>query len=354
MMNAVHHGDCLEVLPLLAEQSVDLCYLDPPFMKDRNFDMGKGGFDDSWRENDATRAEVDAVGAASPTLGRVLTTARLAYGAKRNMDGYLAFITLRLMAVKRVLRSNWSLYLHCDDTAAHYLKVVCDQLFGAAAFKNDICWKRNASNKPASRRWPRQHDRILFYSTDGATFMPEHTPYDPRYVKKTYRLDDDDGLGPYALVSMASTFGVNEKGRFDYKGYPPPAKGWNCTPERMAEYEAKGLLHMPVDADGNPDHSKRLTRKHYLSDGKGPLVPDLWTDIKRNHAGAKDGTGWPTQKPIALLERIIKASSIEGDTVLDPFCGSGTTLHVASTLGRRYVGCDVSVDAVTVARKRME
>ena len=241
----------------------------------------------------------------------------------------------------RVLSRRGAIYLHCDDTACHHLRLLMDGAFGAAAYRNMITWQRSAGKCDAKRSFGRISDIIFHYARDGAVFNPQFTPLKAEYIAKSYRHDDGDGRGLYRL----SDLGNPRPGGYAYqwKGYAPPAKGWSCPMATMERYHSQGRLHYPKKSDG------RVQFKRYLADSNGTPVGNIWSDI-----GMTQRPDYPTQKPVALLERIIAASSISGDLVFDPFMGSGTTLVAARRLGRRYAGCDVSPDAVAATRDRLE
>ena len=186
----------------------------------------------------------------------------------------------------------------------------------------------------------------------GAEFNPIYEPHSDEYVTKFYRHDDGDGRGPYRLGDMASP-NPRPLMMYDWKGYPPPVKGWRYQVERMTELDREGRIYYPTFADGSPDHSKRLALKRYLREQKGSVVGNVWTGIQPLSHAAKERTGYPTQKPLALLRRIIQASSNPGDLVLDPFCGCATTCVAAQDEGRSWVGIDISAKAAELVQTRM-
>ena len=233
-----------------------------------------------------------------------------------------------------------SLWLHCDDTAVCDLRMTLDAVCGGSAYRNMICWKRSDVKCDAKKSFGRVGDFILHYARPSATFNPQFTPLKDIYIATAYRHDDGDGRGRYRL----SDLGNPRPGGYDYhyKGFAPPANGWNCPERTMQRHDREGRLHFPRAHDG------RIQFKRYLKDSNGTPVGNVWTDI--SHLQNPD---YPTEKPVALLSRIVEASSNPDDLVLDPFCGSGTTLLAAKRLGRRFIGCDVSADAVALATDRL-
>ena len=312
--NTLYQGNCLGFLKGFPGESVDLVYIDPPFFSQRTYRVGDVGFDDKFE----------------------------------SMDHYIDFMTERVRELHRVLKPTGSVYLHCDQTASHYLKVMCDKIFGKANFRNEIVWKRkfgsNATNKPSM--FSTSTDSILFYTkSKDYNFNQEYLPYSKGQLK-VYNRDDKDGKGAYLLKELSAP-SDSPTLKYDFLGYKTPEKGWRWTKKRMFEAKEKGLLYLPEDKNKRPSY------KSYLKDKKGIAITNLWADISQVGGSAKERLGYPTQKPIALLERIIKASTNEGDVVLDAFCGSGTTLHAAHNLNRRWVGIDQNPDAIKICQERL-
>ena len=258
---------------------------------------------------------------------------------------YLSYMTLRLAYMRMLLRPTGSLYLHCDPTAAHYIKVMLDGVFGHANFRNEIIWQRTSSHND-SRKWGGVHDTLLFYSkSDSFTWNPAFMAHDPAYVRQFYRYSD--GRGVYRLHEIIRTESMVPRPNltYEYKGYTPQW-GWRVVRSKL---EA-------LDADNGIVWSRtgRPYRKRYLSDHPGSPIRDVVTDIPPIAARAAERLGYATQKPLALLERIIAASTNEGDVVLDPFCGCATTLEAAHKLHRKWIGIDIAIHAVKrVARIRL-
>ena len=329
MKQKLYCGDNLKIMQEMPNETVDLIATDPPFNTGRDW----GAFNDKW---------------------------------EGGLQGYLKFMEPRINEMHRLLKPTGSFYLHCDPTASHYLKVMIDTIFGMKQFRNEIVWKRtNAHN--AGKLYGRVHDTILFYSKSRKTvWNPVYTAHDPEYIRKFYR--HQDGRGPYQIASLNAPGIRHGASGQPWRDINPSEVGrhWS-TPRREAwpediqppeNYEslsvhqrldildAKGLIYWPPK--GSVPGFKR-----YLSTSKGRRVHDVMTDINPLASASKERTGYPTQKPVALLERIIKASSNEGDMVLDPFCGSGTTLVAAAKLGRDFIGIDRSPEAIEISEKRL-
>ena len=272
---------------------------------------------------------------------------RLQAGEKSPMAAYAVFMARRLAELRRVLKPNGSIYLHCDWHAAHYLKVIMDNLFDKARHQASITWKRTTAHND-SQSWGATADVILFYG-DRINKDDVRVPLDPEYVAKFYRFEDT--YGRYQKGDLTAK-GLSGGGyHYDYYGHPGP---WRFPENRMRDLEREGRIALPERANGVP----RL--KRYLADSKGQVPGSIWTDIPPTPARtpyadySRERVGYPTQKPVALLERIIKASSNEGDLVVDPFCGCGTAADAAYAAGRRYLGIDISGIAVRVMQQRLE
>jgi len=323
----IYCGDCLDQLRKLPDGCVDLVYIDPPFNSNRNYEV-------FWGETREKRAFED----------RHASTA-----------AYIDYMRPRCVELARVLKKTGSFYYHCDDHASHYVKVMLDQIFGENAFTNEIVWQRTGAHNDA-KRWPVLFDSIFFYTPGNYTWNPQYTPQTPEDVAKRYRHRDADGrryrLGPMdapeggGMAAILPSTG-KPRGWYTWKGYDPPQRGWRYSPETMAELDRQGRIHYPKDK------SKRLARKLYLDESKGALLGNVWTDIPPLQASSAERLGYPTQKPLQLLERIIKASSNPNDIVLDAFCGCGTALVAAQNLGRQWIGIDISPTACRVMGKRL-
>src|SRR6266487_3338923 len=252
---------------------------------------------------------------------------------------YLVNMAPRLVELHRVLKRTGSLYLHCDPTASHYLKIILDTIFGIENYRGEIVWQRTATHNDA-KRWPALSDTIFFYSKKSAfTWNPQYREQSPEDIEKRYRFVDEQGrryrLGPIDSPNPRPNL------IYDWKGYAPPTKGWRYSKERMAELDTAGEIWYPKDK------TKRLAHKLFLDESKGALLGNIWTDIPPLQASAAERLGYPTQKPLALLERIIRASSNPGDIVVDPFCGCGTAIAASQKLNRKWIGIDITLYVCT-------
>ena len=265
------------------------------------------------------------------------------------MMAYLTMIAVRLKELHRVLKPTGSIYLHCDPTASHYLKLLMDAVFGADSFLNEIIWVRTHSHNFRPRYFDRVHDTLLFYSkSDSYTWNTLYIPYSPEQLKR-YKLEEETGR-LYKAENLTITATSNNASRnFEWRGSRPPAnRVWGFSHERLEELWAEGRIL--TKKDGSP----RLDGlKVYLDEMPGKALMSVWTDVPRIGNTSRERLGFPTQKPEALLERIIQASSNEGDIILDPFCGCGTTLTAAERLHRRWIGLDITHLAVTLMRHRL-
>ncbi len=374
-MNQLYFGDNLQVLrENIGDESVDLIYLDPPFNSKRDYNQlfksPKGqksesqteAFKDSWHWGDQSEREFDELLHQKNTDVAELMAALRAFLGQNDMMAYLTMMANRLLEMHRVLKPTGSLYLHCDPTASHYLKIVLDGVFGKLFFQSDLTWQRTATHNDA-KRWPSICDSILFYSKS-STFLwnPQYRPQSEEDVQTRYRHSNALGeryrLGPMDAPEGGGMAAINNNtgkpnGWYIWKGYQPPKRGWRYSQETMAELDAKGLIHYPTKPDGSPDFEKRCARKLYLEQSKGALIGNVWIDIPPIQASAAERLGYPTQKPLALLERIISASSNPGDVILDPFCGCGTAVHAAQKLKRKWIGVDITHLAITLIEKRL-
>lgn len=362
MTNHLYYGDNLKVLrDSIASESVDLIYLDPPFNSNASYNVlfkGPQGnesaaqieaFDDTWHWNDSAEAAFQDVLRSGNGAAAEMLRAMRGFLGENDMMAYLAMMAVRLIELHRVLKLTGSLYLHCDPTASHYLKILLDAVFGKENFGNEIIWKRKAGRGETNNKALRfgvSHDVILMYRrSNSALFIRQYRANNPEYIRSKFTHDDGDGR-KYHLDNLTSP-SPRPNLTYEYKGYPPPANGWAVSPERMKEMDAEGRIWFPADK------SKRLRRKRYLDELEGETVDTLWDDISPINSQAQERLGYPTQKPVALLERILSASSNEGDVVLDPFCGCGTTVHAAEKLGRQWIGIDVTHLAIGLIEKRL-
>ncbi len=359
-MNRLYFGDNLQVLRAhVADASVDLVYLDPPFNSKRDYNLlfktPKGqqsdasitAFEDTWHWGQQTEDEFRELMRCGNTDVAELMQALRSFLKENDMMAYLVMMANRLLELHRVLKPSGSLYLHCDPTASHYLKLVLDGVFGKENFRSNITWKRYSAHNDARNGYAAVTDTILFYAASRlSSFNVQFTGYDQTYVDGFFRYYDETGRR-YRLNNLASP-SPRPNLTYPYKGYPPPPNGWKVNLEKMQELDAKGRLYFPKKVDG------RICLKYYLDELSGVPVTNLWDDIPSLSGAHIERLGYPTQKPLALLERIIAASSNEGDVVLDPFCGCGTAVHAAEKLGRQWIGIDITHLAVSLIEKRMQ
>ena len=357
--NLLYYGDNLDVLRRhVRDETVDLVYLDPPFNSKATYNVLFGqrhgakaaaqvkAFEDTWQWDDAAarayEETVEAGGRASPALQALWTL----LGAS-NMMAYLAMMTPRLAELRRVLKPTGSIYLHCDPTASHYLKVVMDAVFGPQNFRNEIIWKRTTAHSSAKKFAP-IHDTLLYYSKSQECVWNEpRLDYDQDYLDKYYHFDDGDGR-LYWRADLCAAGTRRGRSGAPWRGIDPAAKGmhWKFTVEKLEELDAEGRIYWP--AKGVMPQYKR-----YRDELKGKATPDIWDDVDRINPVGLERLGYPTQKPEALLERIIQASSSPGDVVLDPFCGCGTAIVAAQKLGRRWIGIDITSLATALIKTRL-
>lgn len=365
--NKLYFGDNVNILrDHIADESIDLVYLDPPFNSNASYNIlfrersGEDSgaqitaFDDTWHWGHESERAYHEMVTYGPHAVRELLQAFLKFLGRNDMMAYIVMMAQRLVELHRVLRPTGSLYLHCDTTAGHYLRILLDAVFGPQNFRSEIIWKRQSAHSDAKSRFPDVIDVILFYAkSSDAKFNPLYGEHDPEYVAKFYRHDDDDGRGPYRLGDMASP-NPRPNMMYEWMGFGWPAKGWRYQKSTMQRLHDEGRIYYPTKPDGSLDTSKRPALKRYLNEQKGSILTNVWTDIHPLHGSAAERLGYPTQKPEALLERIIEASSNEGDIVLDPFCGCGTTIAVAEGLNRRWIGIDITHIAITLMRRRLK
>ena len=336
-------GDNLDILRGINSECVDLIYLDPPFNSDRTYaapldSEARGAeFDDVWTLDDMKEEWIDEIEIRLPSLFHLINGAKLAKG--ESMAGYLTFMSVRLLELHRVLKPTGSIYLHCDPTASHYLKGVMDALFGVGNFQNDITWRRTTAHSDA-RRFGANTDNILFYTRSSRwTWNPQYTPYEEEY-RARFRFKDADGRAwaDYDITAKGLAGGGYE---YEYKGV---TSLWCFPLETMKRLDAEGRLHFTSGGG--------IRRKRYLDEMKGRPLQAFWNDINAINSQARERTGWRTQKPVALLERIVRASSNPGDLVLDPFCGCATACIAAEKLGREWIGTDIVPQAAQVLTDR--
>ncbi len=360
MQNTLYYGDNLDWLrnrDVFPNAFVDLVYLDPPFNSNRNYNVlfkGQAGheaqaqihaFTDTWvwseQEFNAVKLYKDISEAVKDALEGMVKLA-----GRNALTGYLVMMAPRLVELHRVLKPTGSLYLHCDPTASHYLKLLLDAVFGPENFRTEIIWERTSSHNDAKRQYPNVSDIIFFYTkTNKYPFNVQYEAYSETYLRDFYRYVDEQGRR-YRLSDLRSP-NPRPNLTYDYKGYKPHANGWAVSREKMAQLDTEGRLHFPKSPNG------RIQLKRYLDEMSGSPVGNVWSDIKPVQSQAAERLGYPTQKPLALLRRIIEASSNAGDIVLDPFCGCGTAVVAAEELNRRWLGIDITSLAIGVIEKRI-
>ncbi len=357
--NALFYGDNLDILrEYVADSSVDLIYLDPPFNSSRNYNVlfrdesGKyseaqiEAFEDTWHWTQAAERTYHELVTDAPARVSEMIAALRALVGTNEMMAYLVMMAARLVELHRVLRPTGSIYLHCDPTASHYLKIIMDAIFGPLNFRNELIWKRTSSHNDARRRFGFLSDTILYYSKSAnSVFHVQHSPYDESYIRDFYRHIDANGRR-YRLDNLRSP-NPRPNLTYDYKGYKPHPNGWAVSKMRMEQLDAEGRLYFPKKAEG------RIQLKRYLDEMPGVPVGNVWDDILPVQSQAAERLGYPTQKPMALLERIIQASSNPGDVVLDPFCGCGTAIAAAQKLGRRWLGIDITHLSIALMKYRL-
>ena len=378
MTNALYYGDNLEVLRQhIADESVDLVYLDPPFNSNANYNVlfkAPGGeqsqaqieaFEDTWHWNETAERAFDGVMQSGNSNAADMLRAMRGFLGQNDMMAYLAMMAVRLIELHRVLKKTGSLYLHCDPTASHYLKILLDAVFGKSSFLSEIVWKRTSSHNSA-KRWGPVHDTILLYSKQPAyCWNSVFESYDESYVDRFYRFEDEKGRFRIGDLTGAGTR-TGDSG-MAWRGVDPTTAGrhWAVptavivrsglkgnferlsTAEKLDRLDELGLIYWPPAG-------KVPQFKRYLEEGRGVAIQDMVTDIRPISSQASERLGYPTQKPVALLKRILAASSNEGDVVLDPFCGCGTTIDAAQELGRRWIGIDVTHLSISLIERRLK
>ena len=362
MGNHLYYGDNLDILrSSIADESVDLVYLDPPFNSQANYNVlfkapsGQQSkaqieaFEDTWHWNEHAETAFDEVMQSGSSDVAEMLRATRSFLKENDMMAYLTMMAVRLVELHRVLKPTGSLYLHCDATASHYLKILLDAIFGPLNFRNDIIWKRASTVKgnagQGSKFFGNNTDSILFYAkSDASTFHPIFTEYTDDYLDTFYKYEDPDGR-KYRLISMIGPGGA-AKGNPSYEVLGV-TKYWRYSKKRMQEFIDAGMV-----VQSKPGNVPQ--RKLYLDEGKGVAAQTLWDGIEALSASSAERLGYPTQKPLALLERVISASSNDGDVVLDPFCGCGTTIHAAQKLKRNWIGIDITHLAISLIEKRLK
>jgi DNA modification methylase len=378
MTNKLYYGDNLNVLrDHIASESVDLIYLDPPFNSNANYNIlfrsptGKAAesqieaFEDTWHWNDKAEAAFHDVMTSGNTDVAELLRAMRGFLKENDMMAYLAMMAVRLIELHRVLRPSGSLYLHCDPTASHYLKLLLDGVFRKIGYRSEIVWKRTSSHNSA-KRWGPVHDTIFHYSkSDSFVWNEVFESYDEKYIDKFYRFEDEKGR--YTVGDLTGAGKRTGDSGKPWREFDPTTRGrhWavptsairragingdfeTLSPQdKLERLDQLGLIYWPPKGD--------VPRfKRYLESDRGVAAQDIIIDIGPISSQAQERLGYPTQKPLALLERIICASSNEGDVILDPFCGCGTAVDAAQKLGRQWIGIDVTHLSIGLIERRMK
>jgi DNA modification methylase len=358
----LYFGDNIDILHTIAEESIDLVYLDPPFNSQQTYNVlfkerdrrpssaQIQAFEDTWHWSPEAQEQYSTLVTGPNVPGKVATAIESFHQVLGENDvmAYLVMMTPRLLQLHRVLKDTGSLYLHCDPTASHYLKVICDQIFGPRNFRNEVAWKRSHAHNSANRYGP-NHDILLFYGKSQDSFWnPVYHSYDDSYLAKHYSHTDESGRrykreNPTGAGIRRGLTGL------PWRGIDPTPKGrhWAVEPEALERLDEQGDIYWP-EKEGSWPYIKL-----YLDEMKGVPAQDIWVDIDPINMRAKERIGFPTQKPQALLERIIQASCPTDGLVLDPFCGCGTTVAAAEALNRSWIGIDIAYIAIAIVEERL-
>ncbi len=349
----LYHGDNLDFLRGMNSQTVHLIATDPPFNKNKDFhatpdSLASGAsFQDRWSWRDDVHDEwLIEIQRDQPEVWSIVKTTKDVYGD--DMGAYLAFMSVRLLEMHRVLKDDGSLYLHCDTTASHYIKALLDAVFGPRNYRSEITWKRTSAHndtKQGRHQHGRVHDVLFFYTkSEEWTWNPIYTEYDPEYINNFYKYTEPETSRRYRLGDLTGPGGAS-KGNPHYE-LMGVTRYWRHSLERMNQLMAEGRI-IQTKPGAVPQY------KRYLDEMQGVPLQDLWTDIKPLQSQAKERTGYPTQKPLTLYERLILSSSNPGDIVLDPFCGCASTPVAAEHLGRQWIRIDIWDDAYQTVLNRM-
>lgn len=360
--NTLFYGDNLDILrEYIATESIDLIYLDPPFNSNRTYNVlfrdesGREAeaqieaFEDTWHWSHTAEETYHELATEGSDEVSKATSALLELIGRNQVMAYLVMMAARLVELHRVLKPTGSLYLHCDPTSSHYLKIVMDAIFGPTNFRTEIIWKRSSAHsdtKQGRRQHGRIHDTILFYTKSSEwTWNPVYTPYDEEYVNSFYKYLEPETGRRYTLGDITGPGGA-AKGNPSYE-VMGVTRYWRYSKEEMDELIRQGRI-----VQAKPGAVPRY--KRYLDEMPGVPLQDVWTDIGPISSQAAERLGYPTQKPEALMERIIENSSNPGDVVLDPFCGCGTTIAAAQKMGRKWIGIDITHLSIALMKYRLE
>jgi site-specific DNA-methyltransferase (adenine-specific) len=378
--NVLYYGDNLDVLRKhIPDESIDLVYLDPPFNSNANYNVlfkepsGKSSqaqmsaFEDTWHwgmESEKALQEIVTSLIAPAATKDFMSVLPNLLGKRTDMSAYITMMCIRLIELRRVLKETGSIYLHCDPTASHYLKLLLDTIFGAQNFRSELIWKRTHAHS-GGQHYGAVHDTILFYSKSSSyLWNKQYVGYSSDYKDNFFRFTDPDGRAYRATILTGSGIRHGSSGKpwrgidptligrhWAIPGYARPLLGNDNLPDVQSALErldAIGRILWTSKTGGTPSF------KQYLDDMQGVELQDIWNDIPPISSQAQERLGYPTQKPEALLERIIQASSNEGDIVLDPFCGCGTAVVVAQKLNRKWIGIDVTHLAIGLMKWRLK
>ncbi len=350
--------DNIDILQGINSDSIDLIYLDPPFNKKKTFTAISGSlaegaaFDDIFRPTDVKQTWLTTIKETHVKATIFLNAIKTISGKNSYHFCYLAYMAIRLMACYRILKQTGCIYLHCDATMSHYLKMLMDCIFGEENFRNDIIWQRNdkrgKGSQHKSKKFGNNTDNILFYSKSDKYHL-QTTLWDEEHIADKFNKTDEKTRPYYTGIPIfcAKSMGARPNLCYEWRGFKNPyPSGWRLSKARIEEEYQKG--NIVISADG-----RKIERRKYLDDYDGDPMDNNWTDIARIST-SNEATGYPTQKPLALLERIIKASSKEGDMVLDPFCGSATTCIAAEKLNRQWIGIDISAKSYDLLQLRLQ
>lgn len=361
-MNTLYYGDNLKILrEKIPSESIDLIYLDPPFNSNRNYNVlfkDESGiestaqitaFEDTWHWTpDAEHTYHQLVTESDPAVATMIGAMREFIGSNQMM-AYLVMMAARLVELHRVLKPTGSLYLHCDPTASHYLKILLDTIFDIRNFKNEITWKRTSAHsdsKQGRKAYGNISDKIFYY-TKGTDFTFNYifTPYDESYIKSFYKHIEPETGRLYRLGDLTGPGGASKGNpKYEVMGV---TRYWRFSEKKMQKLIEEGRI-IQTNPGSVPSY------KRYLDEMSGVELQDIWTDIQPIPSQSAERLGYPTQKPVALLERIISASSNEGDIVLDPFCGCGTTIAAAHKLNRNWIGIDITHLSIALQKYRLK
>lgn len=366
--NHLLYGDNLTVMRSMPDQCVDLIYLDPPFNSQRTYNLiykqatglpvpeQEVAFCDAWEldaEKDQLARDLPMFLAQHDVPGDVVAFWKAWIQALRGTHprllAYLVYMTYRLIEMRRLLKSTGSIWLHCDPTASHYIKIILDGVFDHDNFLSEVIWKRTSAHSSARRCGP-VHDVIFHYAKSrDYKWRPVYQDYDQAYVDAFYVHQDQDGR-KWRRSDLTGAGTRNGETGQSWRGIDVTAKGrhWAYPPSELDRLDQLGKVHWPAKVGGMP------MLKRYLDEQKGAPLQDVWTDIKPIHNMARERLGYPTQKPIALLERIIQTSTDAGDTIFDPFAGCGTSIFAAHLSDRRWVGCDIAILSVNIVRQVLQ